>query len=106
MTWLIDLWSKIKMWALALVAVVAAVASAWFLGRSKGKSTQKATDSAAQAQAAVIAAQQIAHTVEVSSATREQVQQLPAAPAQPVATADPSTAAGQLQNNWHDPDAP
>jgi hypothetical protein len=106
MTWLLGLWSKLKLWALALVAVVAAVGSAWLFGRSKGRATQKASDDAAQAQAAVIVAQQKAHTVEVSSATREKVQQLPAAPAQPVATADPATAAGQLQNNWRDPDAP
>jgi len=99
MTWLLTLWSKIKLWAAALLAVLVAIGGAWLYGRERGKSTQKAADAATQAKADVQAQQQVATAQENRNEVDAQVQELPPAPAQQVAQADPATAAGKLRDD-------
>lgn len=99
MMWLLTLWSKIKLWAAALLAVLVAIGGAWLYGRSKGKATQRAADDATQAQANTVAAQQQAGAQESRNEVEAEVSQLPPAPAQQVAQADPATAAGELRDD-------
>ncbi len=103
MTWLLTFWAKAKTWFYALLAILAAIGSAWLYGRHQGDRKTAAKDQAQQAQEAVQSAQQVAKTIEVSSETQSRVQALPVAPVQPVATAAPDTAAGELRDNWSAP---
>lgn len=99
MTFLVTLWAKVKLWAAAALAVLVAIGGAWLYGRSKGKAAQRAADDATQAQANTAAAQQQAGAQENRNEVEAEVSQLPSAPAQSVATADPATAAGKLRDN-------
>lgn len=93
--WLI----KLKLWAFGILAAVVAIASAWLLGRRKGAATQKAVQSASDAQAAVQAAQDTIKAHEVRHEVEAEVQKLPDAPPQPVAAADPGTATARLRDD-------
>jgi len=90
------LWAKVWKWVCALGAILAAIAGVWLWGREKGKASEQVKTRAAQDAAAT--AQATAQQLESRHETDTQVQRLPDAPAQPVATADPATAAGKLQD--------
>lgn len=99
MSWALTLWAKLKGWAIGLAALLLAVAAAWLLGRREGRvvataaaGKQQAENNAAAAQAQVTHAE-VRHDVEVETA------KLPDAPAQRVADADPTTAAGHLRDD-------
>lgn len=97
------IWLKIKSWLLGIAALIVGIAAAWFLGRRKGsaEATQQADlqQQAQQAENNVAAAQAAAEHAEVRHDVETQTAALPDAPAQRVADADPSTAAGQLRDN-------
>lgn len=90
------IWAKVWKWVCAIGAILAAIASVWLWGREKGKAAEQVKTRAAQEAAA--AAQATAQQLESRHETDVEVQKLPDAPAQPVATADPATAAGKLQD--------
>ena len=92
--------AKLKTWALALLAVIAANGSAWLYGRRGGKKAAEQAEAARDAQANAQAAQDVIQTQESRHATDQAVQQLPDAPAQAVGDADPTTAAGRLRDGW------
>lgn len=91
--------AKLKAWALGLLAILGAIGAAVLYGRSRGKKTQQQADEAKQAQANIQAAQQRADAQETRNEVEAKVQELPAAPPQIVATADPATAAGKLRDD-------
>lgn len=98
MTWLIGLWAKLKAWLIGIAVVIAAIGSAWLLGRRGGKQAQQATDAARDAEANAQAAQQQVQAQETRHAVEAEVSKLPDAPPQKVAGADPATAAGKLRD--------
>lgn len=81
---------RLKTYALALFAFLAALAGTAIYWRQKGKQAQKDADKAD-------AANEVIHAHEVRDAVETEVQALPEAPPQKVADADPATAAGRLQ---------
>lgn len=92
------LWLKAKGWAIGLCLLLGGLVGAWVMGRQKGKQAgeaiaQNARDDAANANAR-------ADQLESRHETDAKVAQLPDAPAQPVAAADPATAAGKLRDEW------
>lgn len=91
------LWAKVWKWVAALGALLAAVAGIYFAGRSKGKAAEQVKTRAAQD--AATTAQAATKQWESRHETDVQVQRLPDAPAQVVATADPATAAGKLRTD-------
>ena len=90
--------AKLKTWALALFAVLAAIATALLYGRHKGKQAAEQAEVARDAEVNAQAAQDIIKTQESRHETDAEVQRLPDAPAQAVRAADPGTAAGRLQD--------
>jgi hypothetical protein len=90
--------AKLKTWALALFAVLAAIATALLYGRHKGKQAAEQAEAARDTKANAQAAQDIIKTQESRHETDAEVQRLPDAPAQQVGTADPDTAAGRLDS--------
>lgn len=92
--------AKLKTWALALFAVLAAIATALLYGRHKGKQAAEQDEAARDAAANAQAAQDIIKTQESRHETDAEVQRLPDAPAQRVGDADPNTAAGRLRDDW------
>lgn len=88
MIWL----ARLKTWALALLAIIVAIATAGLYGRRKGK------QAAEQAEAAQ-AAQDTIHAHEVRDEVEAEVSKLPDAPTQTVSAADPATAAGRLRDD-------
>ena len=92
--------AKLKTWALALFAVLAAIATAGLYGRHKGKQAAEQAEAVRDAVANAQAAQDIIQTQEKRNATDAEVQRLPDAPAQHVGDADPNTAAGKLRDGW------
>lgn len=91
--------AKLKTWALALFAVLAAIASALLYGRHKGKQAAEQAEAARDAQANAQTAQQVIQAHEVRNEVEAENAKLPDAPAQTVVTADPGTAAGQLRDD-------
>jgi len=92
------LWAKIWKYVVAIGALAAAVLAIFLEGRSKGKeSNQAKVDEATQK---IQEAEQVQQVVEVRHEVDTTVQNLPQAPTQAVATADPHTAAGQLHDDW------
>jgi len=102
MTWLLNAWNAAKTRVIAVLAAIVAAGAAYLLGRRQGSSSataqidaqhqaQQAENNAAAAQAAADHAE-VRHEVESDTAT------LPDAPAQPVASSDPATAAGKLRD--------
>lgn len=95
MTWLL----KLKLWAIGILAAIAAIASAWLLGRHKGVATQKAAQATHDAQAEMQAAQDTIKAHEVRHEVEAEVSKLPDAPAQRLGDAKPGTAAGRLRDD-------
>ena len=93
---LILLWAKIWKYVIALGALLAAVAAIFLKGRSSGKKADEVKVVNAQVQTEV--AQANTAQVESRHETDVAIDNLPEAPAQPVATADPKTSAGQLDS--------
>lgn len=91
------LWAKVWKWVCALGALLAAIAGIYFAGRSKGKAAEQVKTRAAENAAAT--AQATVHAHEVRNEVENETAKLPDAPAQPVATADPATAAGKLRDD-------
>lgn len=90
--------ARLKAWALGLLAFAAMLGGAWLLGRQKGKQAGAADAQDARNEAAN--AQAKANQLEIRHEVDAQVAQLPDAPAQPLAAADPATAAGKLRAGW------
>lgn len=91
------LWAKVWKWIVALGALLAVVGAIFLKGRADGvKTMQPKVDAANNA---AVAATVNTKALESRHETDVAVQKLPDAPAQPVATADPSTAAGQLRDS-------
>lgn len=99
MTTLLAIWTRLRAWVIAAGAVLIAIASAWLYGRRQGKVAQQQADAYRDAQANARAAQQRADAQETRNEVEAEVSQLPPAPPQTVATADPSTAAGKLRDD-------
>lgn len=91
------LWAKVWKYVAGLGVLLAAIAAIFLKGKSVGEAKQKAKVDQAQ-QKADIATQQKDIT-ESRHDTDTTVQNLPEAPAQVVATAKPSTAAGELRDD-------
>lgn len=91
--------AKLKAWALAVLAVLAAIGSAWLYGRRGGKQAQRQADAARDAQASAQAAQNTIHAHEVRHEVEAEVSKLPDAPAQKVGDAAPDSAAGRLRDD-------
>lgn len=96
---MITLWLKLKGWLIGLAAFLALIASAWLLGRSKGKEAQKVADDAREAQANAQAAAQVQHAQESRHETDAEVAALPDKGLQRVEDADPASAAGKLRDD-------
>lgn len=95
MKWLL----RLKAGAIAVLALLAAIASAALYWRNQGKAAQKAVDDAHQAREDAQAAQQVIHAHEVRHEVDAENAALPAAPPQEVGAADPASAAGQLRDD-------
>jgi len=91
------LWAKVWKWVCALGAVLAAIGGIWLWGREKGKASEQVKTRDAQEAAAT--AQATVEQLESRHATDTAVQNLPAAPLQTIADADPTTAAGKLRDD-------
>lgn len=91
--------AKLKTWALALFAVLAAIAGALLYGRRKGKQAAEQAEAVRDAQANAQAAQQVIQAHEVRDEVEAENAKLPNAGPQAVATADPDTAAGRLRDD-------
>jgi len=96
-----SLWSKCWGWICALGVLIVAFGSAYLAGMRKGKDDQQAkVDNATQE---AQSANQAAQAVETRHDVDTEVSQLPQAPAQDVATSNPSSAAGRLRDDWMRP---
>lgn len=101
-----ELWlflkTRIGRFVAAAVAVTIAVLGAFLAGRHKGATHQKNADLATAAQGMVEAANAAVKQTQDAAQARADVEaataQLPDAPAQKVAGADPATAAGKLRD--------
>ena len=80
--------ARLKAWLAVIGALVLAGIGLWWKGRNAGK--QAAKDAQAQ---------RIAHAHEVRNEVENETAQLPDAPPQRVADADPATAAGKLRDD-------
>lgn len=90
------LWAKVWKWIVALGVLLTAVAAIFLKGRAAGvKTMQEKVDNANESAASATVNTQ---ALESRHETDVAVQKLPDAPSQPVATAAPSTAAGELQS--------
>lgn len=96
---MIGLWIKFKAYVLGIGAFLLALAGAWLYGREQGKATQKKSDQEDLATANQKAVEQVQHVQESRNETDAKVEDLPTAPAQKVADADPATAAGKLRDD-------
>lgn len=92
------LWLKLQGYLYGALALAGVLLSAWLLGRQKGKLKGEADAQVAHNDAAN--AQARADQLESRHDTDAAVAKLPDAPAQPLATADPATAAGELRGDW------
>ena len=99
--WFASMWAKAGAWLALAGAVIAAIFAALLYGEHKGRQTGVA-DAAKQAVADAKAAQDaVTHGASVRANVESDTAKLPEAPAQKVADADPTTAAGQLrQDGW------
>lgn len=96
------LWAKLYKWIIGIAVLAAAVGAIFLKGRESGKaSNQSKVDEATQdAQIAIQTAQAVETRHDIEAANS----QLPEAPAQKVADADPDTAAGKLRDDgWMRP---
>jgi len=98
--------TKIGRRIVGLTVTLAALAAALFVAFLKGKEHQADTDKAKDAQANAQATQQITQAATTRQEVEHETDQLPDAPPQTVATADPGTAAGKLRTGgWLRDDA-
>ncbi len=88
---------KLKEYGAIALSLLITIVTFGLYERSRGAAKQQIKTANAQAQADV--AQANTAQVESRHATDVAVQNLPEAPAQTVATADPATAAGQLRDD-------
>jgi hypothetical protein len=93
------LWAKLSGFALAAGGVLIALAGAWLYGRHQAHAADDAETAARDAKQAAADAAERAHQTEVRHDVEVQTAQLPDAPPQQVAAADPATAAGRLRDN-------
>lgn len=91
--------ARLKTYALALFAALAAIAGVLLYGRHKGKQAAEQAEAARDAEANAKAAQQVIQAHEVRNEVEAENAKLPDAGPQTVATADPATAAGQLRDD-------
>ena len=91
--------SKLYGWLAAAAAVLLAIVTVGLYGRHKGKQAAEQAEAARDAQANAQAAGQVIQANEVRHEVEAENAKLPDAPEQPVATADPATAAGQLRDD-------
>lgn len=91
------LWGKVWKWVAAMGAILAAIGAIFLAGREKGKAAEQVKTQAAQQEAEV--AQQTTKILESRHDIDTKVQNLPEAPAQTVATAVVSSAAGELRDS-------
>jgi len=91
------IWSKVWKLVVGVGAVLLAIGSIFLAGREKGKAAEQVKTQAAKQKAEV--AKQTTAIVESRHDTDTQVQNLPEAPSQAVASADVSTAAGKLRDD-------
>ena len=98
--------TKLGRFALELFALLVAFGATALAMFEKGKRKQADTDKAKDAQANAQATQQITQAATTRQEVENETAQLPAAPPQTVATADPDTAAGKLRTGgWLRDDA-
>jgi hypothetical protein len=96
------MFTKLYGYLVAFGALILAILGAIFYGREKGKEADEAKVANVEVKADVAAAN--TEQVESRDATDTAVNDLPAAPAQTVGTADPTTAAGKLDSGgWTKP---
>lgn len=88
--------AKLKEWAAIIGSLLLAILTFGLYARSRGVASQEAKTANAQVQTEV--AQANTAQVESRHETDAAIDNLPEAPAQPVATADPKTSAGQLDS--------
>ncbi|WP_062537426.1 hypothetical protein [Mizugakiibacter sediminis] len=89
--------TKLKAWALGLMAAVLAVAGAYLAGRWKGSSAAKVKAEVSQQRAQIHAQDAQAR---IDAEVDHEIAKLPDAPAQRVGDAAPATAAGRLRTDW------
>ena len=92
------LWSKFWRVIVGVALALAGIAAIFLKGRASGEAKQDTKVARAQQDAEV--AKQSQQAVETRHDVETKVQELPQAPAQKVADADPSTAAGRLRDEW------
>lgn len=90
-------WAKIWKWVTAIAVLGAAIAAVFLKGRESGKASNQAKVDEATQDAQI--ATQTAQAVETRHDIDQTVNNLPQAPAQTVADADPATAAGELRDS-------
>ena len=96
--------TKIGRIMMAIGAFVLAILGALVYGRETGKHKQKQVDDAANQASNQEAAKQSQNAVEDRNHVDSEVEKLPDALVQQVATADPATAAGKLRDDgWVQP---
>lgn len=97
--WFAELWAKAGMWLALAGAVLAAVAAAAVWGERKGKQVGIADAAQDAIREANAAAKQVKDAAQTRAGVEAEASQLPDAPAQKVADADPATAAGKLRDD-------
>lgn len=90
--------ARLKTWALAALALLAAIVSAWLYGRRKGKAVAEQAEATRDAASNAQAAQETINAHEVRHEVEDEVSKLPDAPTQAVGDARPDSAAGRLQD--------
>ena len=96
------LWAKAYKWLIGIGVLAAAIAAIFLKGRESGKASNQAKVDEATQDAQI--ATQTAQAVETRHDIEAANSQLPEAPAQKVADADPATAAGKLRDDgWMQP---
>lgn len=110
LTFFLGLFTSAKRWVYGIGAVILLVASAWYLGRRKGKNTAEASahDEAVahDAQQQAVTAEQVAEHIQTKEQVHDQVQSMPAPAVDPapVGSAPAGSAAAELRESWLRPD--
>lgn len=94
-----DIWLKIKLIAAEVGAVLVAIATFSVIAYVKGRKAANAKAASQEAEANQKADQEIAQEIQQREDIDHATDQLPEAPDQTVATADPATAAGKLRDD-------
>lgn len=102
-TWFLT--TKLGRWLAGIAAVLAAILGVWLAGHRSGKQAQKHKDDEASSEANHKAAEAVQKVSEDRAHVDSEVEKLPDAGIQEVATADPATAAGRLRDDgWVRPE--